>query len=77
MNDTNWRNNLTAGRTPKWRQISEHCYTYKISSSRLPQKKHIKSFNPNQLPDNIIKTPHSLTRCVEINKALGSTHSSK
>lgn len=70
------RNNLTAGRTPKWRRISEHCYTNKISSSRLFQKKH-KSFNPNQLLDNIIKTPHSLTRCVEINKALGSTHSSK
>lgn len=57
------RNNLTAGRTPKWRRVPEHGYTNKISSGRLPTKKH--------------KTPHSLTRCVEINKALGSTHSSK
>uniref|UniRef100_A0A2S2PBP9 SWIM-type domain-containing protein n=2 Tax=Schizaphis graminum TaxID=13262 RepID=A0A2S2PBP9_SCHGA len=70
------RNNLTAGRTPKWRRVPEHGYTNKLSSSRLPQKKH-KSFDPTQLPANIIKTPHSLTRCVEINKALGSTHSSK
>ncbi|KAL5238076.1 hypothetical protein ACI65C_005486 [Semiaphis heraclei] len=67
------RKNLTAGRTPKWRRVPEHGYTNKISSSRLPQKKH-KSFDPTQLPENMIKTPHSLTRCVEINKALGSTH---
>lgn len=70
------RKNLTAGRTPKWRRVPEHGYTNKISSSRLPQKKH-KSFDPTQLPANMIKTSHYLTRCVEINKALGSTHCSK
>lgn len=54
------RNNLTAGRTPNWRRVPEHGYAIRIGSSKLPQKKH--------------KTPHSLTRCTEINKALDSTH---
>jgi len=51
------RNNLTAGKTPKWRQVPEHGYAIRISSSKSPQNKH--------------KTSHSLIRCVEINKALG------
>ncbi|XP_060866748.1 THAP domain-containing protein 2-like [Metopolophium dirhodum] len=57
------RNNLTAGRTPNWRRVPEHGYAIRISSSRSPQKKR--------------KTPHSLTRCIEINKVLDSTYNLK
>ena len=60
------RKNLTAGRTPKWKKAPEHGYVKgQIISSGLPKVKR-KS-----------KAPHSLAYCVENNKALGGTHSSK
>lgn len=70
------RKNLAAGRVPKWKRVTEHGYTQKPASSKLPRTKlNIKSFNPSELPSKLIsKAPHKLSHCVEQNKSLGSNH---
>lgn len=67
------RKTLTAGRCPKWKNVTEHEYVGKMSSNQLPRK----PFNPLQLPPKAPKMPHSLNYCVTENKSVGSTHSAK
>lgn len=60
------RRNLAAGRNPKWKRTMEHGYVQKMTPR--PQIKR-KPFDPTQLPSKVLKTPHSLSYCVENNKS--------
>lgn len=51
---------VTSGRVPKWKRVSEHEYHQKLTSSQLP-KSNRKSFDPSMIPKKIAKMSHQLS----------------